>query len=1055
MQQMEKSWMVPGQVQDANQVILSPDSRLQGVPAVSSPEGPDLDGWTWLGPGNIGGRVRSIVIHPTNTNSMWAGSVSGGIWHTNDGGLSWQAVNDFMANLAVSTLVMSPTNSNIMYAGTGEYFTSNGIRGEGIFKSTDGGISWSQLASTANTNWHYVNRLAISPDGAVLFAATWSGIFRSTNAGVSWTEVSGSENFWTDIDFHPTDSTKAIAGGYYGQVYYSNNGGQSWSPAAGVNTSTDWRARVEVAYAPSSPSTVYASVNFDSGLIYKSVDGGQSYSVVVDYYYSYLGNQGYYDNIVWVDPTNSNILVVGGIDLWRSLDGGNTLERISYWTNAPASAHADHHAIVAHPGYNGSTNRTVFFGNDGGVYKTTDVWSVGNNPNLTYGWQELNNQLGITQFYGAAGNLASGVIVGGTQDNGTLRYTNNTENWTTTYGGDGGFSAADQTNPNYFYGEYVYLNIHRSTDAGVSASYISGYHWNGADWVWKNAPYLIPDAKNSEALFIAPFVLDPNNSNRLLAGGLSLWRTNDVRTPNTAVTGPSWSSIKPSISSYISAIAVAQGNSDIIWVGHFSENGNGGNIYKTTNGTAANPTWTQVDINPPGLPNRYVSRLTIDPDNHNIVYATFTGFSPDNVWRTIDGGNTWSNISGSGVTALPSAPVRSLMIHPDNPNWLYAGTEVGIFSSTDAGAHWTIPHIGPANVSVDELFWMGSKLVAATFGRGLFQVDLSQSVQAANAWTGDGSLNQKTVFAPGDPIQWVISVQNNTGANAAVQLTYDVRGPNDESIASFQGNVNTPPGPWNWYLSGQVGNLRGRYTFNGSNSFNGQVSQVSTTYDVPGDVLLIDDDDNTPEVRAYYTTALDALNIPYEVWNTTGLDTQEPDSAKLAQYPVAIWFTGSDSSASTGPDDASESLLGSWLDNNSGCLLVSSQEYFYNKGSNVTTFMGTYLGVDSATDDTLHTTVTGLGSPFGSLGSFTLSYPFDNHSDSLNPAGGAGLAFSGDMGNAAVYKATSVYRTTYWGFPFEALPTPETRQSVLQAFIDWCNSVTVYQNHTFLPLVTR
>ncbi len=831
MQQMEKSWLVPGEVLEAGQVLTSPDSSLQAFPASSGPEAQDLAGWTWLGPGNIGGRVRSIVIHPTNTNTMWAGSVSGGIWRTDNGGLSWQPVNDFMANLAVSTLIISPTSSNIMYAGTGEYFTSNGIRGAGVFKSNDGGITWSQLTSTSNSNWHYVNRLAISPDGNVLLAATWSGIWRSTNGGSSWINVSATlGGYWADIDFDPTDSAKAVASGFYGKLYYSTDGGQNWNPAVGVSPSNDWRVRVEVAYAPSSPSTIYASVNYNGGLIYKSVNGGQSYSLVSFYYYSYLGNQGSYDNIIWVDPTNSNTLVVGGIDLWRSRDGGNTLAQISYWGNAPSSAHADHHAIVAHPGFDGVTNRTVFFGNDGGIYKTADILYVGNNPSLTNGWQELNNQLGITQFYSAAGNANSGVIIGGTQDNGTLRYVNNTEGWTPTFGGDGGFSAADQTNPNYFYGEYVNLNILRSSDAGVSANYISGcIAWNSTknDCDWKSSPYTIPDAQNKSTLFIAPFVLDPNNPNRLLAGGLSLWRSNDVKTLNTTTTGPSWHSVKSSDGSYISAIAVAQGNANLAWVGH-----EGGNIYKTSNGTTDDPSWERVDINTPGLPNRYVTRLTIDPDNHNVVYATFGGFTPDNVWRTTDGGNHWINISGSGTTALPSAPVRSLVIHPDNANWLYVGTEVGIFNSTDAGATWSIPHIGPSNVSVDELLWMNRKLVAATYGRGLYQVDLTLNVQALNAWTGDGSLNKKTVYKPGDSIQWVIAVQNNTGANATVQLTYDVRGPDGEQVAYWQGNVTASPGTWNWVLSGQVDPLNGRYTFNGSTTFNGQTIQAYSTYDV-------------------------------------------------------------------------------------------------------------------------------------------------------------------------------------------------------------------------------
>ncbi|MFZ1474733.1 MAG: hypothetical protein WAV53_02335, partial [Anaerolineae bacterium] len=143
----------------------------------------------------------------------------------------------------------------------------------------------------------------------------------------------------------------------------------------------------------------------------------------------------------------------------------------------------------------------------------------------------------------------------------------------------------------------------------------------------------------------------------------------------------------------------------------------------TANGTAASPTWTQVDTNAPGLPNRYVMRITIDRNSANTVYVTFGGFSPDNVWRTTDAGSSWSDRTGSGSSGLPDAPVRSLVIHPSNSNWLYVGAEVSVFVSENAGVNWTVPHEGPANVSVDELFWMNTALVAATHGRGLYRAE--------------------------------------------------------------------------------------------------------------------------------------------------------------------------------------------------------------------------------------------------------------------------------------------------------------------------------------------
>jgi photosystem II stability/assembly factor-like uncharacterized protein len=146
--------------------------------------------WTWIGPGNIGGRIRSLVIHPTTPTTMFAGGVDGGIWKTTDGGVSWFPINDFLANLAVSSIVFRPGDPTTMYAGTGEgFYNGDGIRGAGILKSTDGGNTWSVLPSTTGVNFFYVNRLAFSADGNILLAGTREGLFRSLDQGASFNVV--------------------------------------------------------------------------------------------------------------------------------------------------------------------------------------------------------------------------------------------------------------------------------------------------------------------------------------------------------------------------------------------------------------------------------------------------------------------------------------------------------------------------------------------------------------------------------------------------------------------------------------------------------------------------------------------------------------------------------------------------------------------------------------------------------------------------------------------------------------------------------------------------
>ncbi len=743
------------------QVALMKDAQEQKAKALGKVNGMDVAGidpgaWAWLGPGNIGGRIRSIVIDPTNPNNMWVGSVSGGIWRSSNAGSSWEPVNDFLPNLAVSTIVMDPTNSSVMYAATGESFaadlsvtegegiTPEGLRGGGIFKSTDGGLTWNLLLATdpaksvncptagPSCAWSYVNRLAISSDGNTLLAATLNGIQRSTNGGVNWNAVASFAGDIQDIDFDPTDTNKAIAA-RPGAARYSTNGGQTWltstfTPALNPIMSPGPSGRIEVAYAPSNPLIVYASVDQSNGVapnqtqgeIFQSTDGGQNYTRLntSNPGNTFLGGQGGYGNIIWVNPIDPNFVIVGGINLYRSTDGGTNWTPIGNGNNG--SPHSDHHMIVVSPSFDNNTNKTVYFSNDGGIYRADDISTV----TLTSGWTKLNNNLGITQFYGAAANSA-GVIVGGTQDNGIVRFSGDPQAWTTTFGGDGGYAAADPTDPNYFYGEYTNLGLRRSSDGGASSGYI---YCNPAPTSGNGGPCNgsgILDAFNG-ANFVAPFILDPNNPSTLLAGGLSLWRSNDVKVAAPAL--PIWTAIKQPVSNGlippknvpISAIVVSPNNSDFIVVGH-----NDGRIYLTFDGTGTNPptspAWSQISN--ATTPTRFVTRLAIDETRSpNWIYATFGGFSNNNVYVTKDLGGTWIDVSGiKGLaTDLPAVPVRSLVINPVRADLLYVGTEVGVFASEDAGATWSVTQDGPANVPVDELFWLNGELVAVTHGRGLY-----------------------------------------------------------------------------------------------------------------------------------------------------------------------------------------------------------------------------------------------------------------------------------------------------------------------------------------------
>ncbi len=714
-------------------------------------------GWSALGPSNVGGRTRSIVFQPGNPAIMWAGSSGGGVWRSHDSGTSWEPTEDLMANLAIGSLVAHPDKSNHLFAGTGDGFNHHNIsestennsftpRGNGIFKTTDG-WNWSVIESTKDkADFHYCNALVFDQVGRTLLAGTETGIFYSTDIKHEvWTQAIHKTSSTThtslsdpisSISVQPGISLKLVASTKHGLIYFSEDGGLSWSKAHIPSHHHHTKAgRIVVSYAAKNPEYVYASVNRGTSEVWLSTDGGKTFvkkdtQLASGLPAPLLGNQGNFANALWVDPTNENFIIVGGLDLYKSTNAGDTFTRISNWSKV-GSVHADHHLIVAHPEFDGDNNKEVYFGNDGGIYKTSDIRTAGNNADLTHGWLTCNENYAVTLFYHGAGNHSTQTIIGGAQDRGTQRKTSsdNVNQWKKIHRSDGGFVASDPHDNNYYYGETPNLGLFRNThgalaEENILTTYITGCYYHHG-WKWKEAPHLLEDAKNKKAAFIAPFILDPNNSQRLLAGGSSLWRTNDVKTAVTRTTGPEWAVIKAPIeNNYISAIAVAEGNSDLAYVGYTN-----GEIYKTLNATQSHPDWLRVDVHPNDLPHG-VNDITaktkcqciyIDKSDHNIVFATYSGYQKNNLWMTRNGGAAWDY----NYKNLPECAMRCITAHPKNHNYLYLGTDQGLYVSEDRGQNWAPTNEGPTNCQVSHLFWLKNHLVAVTFGRGMFQINLS------------------------------------------------------------------------------------------------------------------------------------------------------------------------------------------------------------------------------------------------------------------------------------------------------------------------------------------
>lgn len=730
-----------------NAVIEARDEiRARGI----EPRDAGIWDWDWIGPGNIGGRIRSVLFDREDDGKIMVGGVSGGIWETDDGGDSWYHFDDFMANLNVTALARDAVDDATVYASTGEGYTGSAPPGNGVFISTNYGNAWSQLTSTIGLE--HVNKVVTHPTdaGRVLIGVgdPDDEVQESFDHGATWDTILSAADPVMDIEFRPGDPTTILVG-TKGGGYRSIDGGAGWTnlSVGGLGMLPTGLGRVE--FTMHADGTAYALVNDGNGRIYQSLDGGGSWALQ-HFSTNILNGQGDYDNIIWVDPTSSTRILLGGLDLWRSTDGGQTVTRISRWQDyhRGLSAHADQHAIVPHFYYDGSGDTRVLFGNDGGIQLNDDPWTT----TTTTGWTNLAWGLGVTQFYHGAASPDGSVIVGGTQDNDHLRYRpgEGLNGWYQAETGDGGDCVVDPTNPDVIYAEYVYATMEKSTNGGESYSDI----WSGISHA----------GARETALFIAPFEMNPDDSQELVVGTLSVWQTTNG--------GSSWSQLTGVLpdSTKISAINYAPSDGDEIWAG-FS----GGRILFSADGGT---NWIVRD--PVYLPNRYVTDIAIHPTDPDEVWVVFGGYHDEQVWRSMNGGLSWEDRTGSGLTELPEIHVNTITLHPDQPDWIYVGTDLGLFASEDGGQSWNVTpefagHDGPANVEITDLFWYDpGMLVAATYGRGMF---VSQPLPYVFVDRDHAGSEDGTESNPYDTLSEGVAVAGNGTTIEIASGDYDEAGP--------------------------------------------------------------------------------------------------------------------------------------------------------------------------------------------------------------------------------------------------------------------------------------
>jgi photosystem II stability/assembly factor-like uncharacterized protein len=525
-----------------------------------------LDAWTRLGPGNIGGRTRVIRYHPTQHHVLFAAGVSGGIWKTDDNAITWRPIAEGLVNIAVNSMAIDPREPEVMFAGTGEgYFreeirgTGLPLRGGGIFRSRDGGMSWEQLPSTDSADFHWVNDLELGVgDSRHVYAATRTGVWRSTDRGDTWTRLLATTVRGGCLDLairpdRPDDVLFASCGSYEQASVYRMTRANG-EPLIEVVLDERGMGRTSLAIAPSNSDYIYAlaASNEDGphglyrqGLlaVYRSTAGGArgtwearvtntdavrlntllltniSGATVQDCSANPNArnthtNMGWYVNIIAVDPRDPERVWAGGVDWLRSDDGGRNwgLVASAAAQAAPAQAvvHVDQHGIAFHPAYDGSSNQTVIVANDGGLYRSTNARAATpggaraacSPVNLQVRWESLNRGYEVTQFYHGAPFPDGTRYLGGTQDNGTIVGGDDrgVDGWRGVLGGDGGHVAIDPTNTQIFYAESQWANIARTTNGGAQfSSRVTGLDPVRSDVLGPEANYL----------FVTPFVMDP------------------------------------------------------------------------------------------------------------------------------------------------------------------------------------------------------------------------------------------------------------------------------------------------------------------------------------------------------------------------------------------------------------------------------------------------------------------------------------------------------------------------------------------------------------------
>jgi len=642
--------------------------------------------WNELGPdypsyvGKIGpgiGRITSIAILPKDTSTIYVSSPGGGIWKSTTSGKSWKPLIDNVnsAWMDVYNICINPNNPNTIYAA---------LQFGGVIKSTDAGNSWAATGSGPDRS----KKVVVHPKNSkIVFATANNGMWRSTNEGMAWTQVAPNSYGFEDIEFNPANPNRMYASRRASNltcVWMSLDNGLNWTNSSGLN-SISHSGRTLLAVCPSSPAVVYAvfsnPISLEDeifGALYKSSDSGATYQLQVKGSSSknYFGNkpdgtgttgQAGYDMAICVNPKDANEVHIAGLICFKSTDGGISFSaETEYWYPSTVGyIHPDVHALEY-------VNHTIYSGSDGGIFK-----SVNNGDD----WINLSNGLGIRQLYRiACSKTDANVITSGAQDQGTAyRKTNGT--WIDWAGGDGMDNIISPTDANIAIGTSQFGNIHKTTNAGASFTYL-------------NRP--------NEGNWVTPIVMHPTNHDTIYGGWNGIYRSSNG--------GVNWLAIYPgSKTGLLNTLTISSSNPQYIYGSKYNV------LFRTSNGGASWSTDTVYS---------QITSIFVSPTNPEKIWITCISKSSQ-VLVSTDMGNNFTDIS----SGLPAISARSVVVE-DNPlEGVYVGMNVGVYYRDNKNTNWVLHGEGLPLVAINEVEIQESsgKLRVATYGRGTWESDLQSN----------------------------------------------------------------------------------------------------------------------------------------------------------------------------------------------------------------------------------------------------------------------------------------------------------------------------------------